>query len=241
MRNGVAIVALVLLALPDTAAALSAPVLTSVGHVKRHPEARWTLPQYVQASAVEIARSPETASDGGFFTENVVAFDLVGESDTHWLYGSQLNPGTYYIHVRGWDDSCFHTDFKTQCGAAWSNTLRLTIPAPAPRYAASVKSAHPGAIRGLGSRVWTYPGDSLIVSFRNTTALAGMIARYRVCYRGKGRAVCRVRRLVGRASDTWRLRVLGPWVPCRTRAIHFSWSVNGVTVARRTAWVFECV
>lgn len=130
--------AVVALVSPATAAAVNAPVLNSVGHVNRHPEARWTLPPYVQASVVEVARSAETASDGSFFTENVVVFDIAGETDTHWLYASQLGPGRYYVHVKGWDDSCFHTNFETECGPAWSNVLPLTIPNAPPRIA-SVK------------------------------------------------------------------------------------------------------
>lgn len=238
---GALVVGALALALPAAAAAPRAPVLTSVGHVKRHPEARWTLPQYVEASAIEVARTPEVASDGSFFTENVVVFDTVRETDTHWLYESQLDPGTYYVHVKGWDDSCFHTNFESECGSAWSNILSLTIPAPPPRFQASIRSAHPGAIRVPGSkRVWTYPGDTLLVSFRNAAALPEMKQSYRVCYRGVGAAICRTRRLTGAETDTFRLRVIGRWVPCRTRAIRFTWSVEGRQIAQRTAWVYEC-
>lgn len=85
------------------------------------------LPQWVEASAIEVATRPETASDGQFWRENVVIYDPVAERDTEWVYEERLRVGTYYVHVRGYDNSCFHTDFQTDCGFAWSNVMELTI------------------------------------------------------------------------------------------------------------------
>jgi hypothetical protein len=115
-------------------------------------------------------------------------------------------------------------------------------PLPKPRYQATVRSIHPGAIVVPGSkRIWTYPGDTLRITFRNATAPRGLTSRYRVCYRGIGQARCRVRTLRGSIRDAWRLRIRGAWVPCgRQRPIRFSWSVKGQTVATRRAWVWEC-
>lgn len=104
-----------------------------------------------------------------------------------------------------------------------------------------MRSAHPRAIRFRGNRVWTYPGDTLLAAFRNTTALVNSFASYRLCYQGIGRAKCRTGRLQGLRTETLRIRVVGAWVPCRTRVIRVWWIVSGRTVARDTAWVFECV
>lgn len=110
-----------------------APTLLSVSHVQRHPEAVWTLPPSVEASEIQVARKADTGTDGAFFNEKVVISDVLAASDTHWLYESQLGPGTYYVHVRGWDRSCFDTNFVTECGYAWSNALVLTIRDMPPR------------------------------------------------------------------------------------------------------------
>jgi hypothetical protein len=118
---------LVFLLIPSAAHALNVPALASVGHTKRHPSARWTLPSDVQAQVIEIATKPDAGSDGQFFSENVVVFDLLRETDTEWLDSDRLEPGSYFVHIKGWDNSCFRTDFRTECGAAWSNVLPLTI------------------------------------------------------------------------------------------------------------------
>jgi hypothetical protein len=102
------------------------PQLTSVGQKTRHPSATWTLPPQVDASVIEIATSPETASDGQFFSENVEVFDVLRETDLSWLYEQQLKPGTYYVHVKGFDNSCL-SDPALDCGSAWSNIRILKI------------------------------------------------------------------------------------------------------------------
>jgi hypothetical protein len=83
------------------------PVLISVGHVERHPEATWSLPAGVKSQVAEVAISPATSTDGYFFFENVRAFSTLEDSQTHWLYTFQLDPGTYYIHVGGIDEPCY--------------------------------------------------------------------------------------------------------------------------------------
>lgn len=216
------------------ASAFNAPTLVRVGQTQRHPSAEWTLPQYVQAQVVEIARSPQTASDGSFFTENQVVFDLVEDSQTQWLDNDQLAPGTYYVHVKGWDDACFHNDFQTECGSAWSNVLPLTIPPPAPLYVAAVKSTRPAAIRDK-TRNWTYRGDRIRASLQDARNLASIRKPYRVCATfGKQRA-CQNGTLLGR-SVSYRNFV----VPASTaRKIVVSWHVNGRLVASRIIWAYE--
>jgi hypothetical protein len=216
------------------ASAFNAPTLVRAGHTQRHPSAEWTLPQYVQASVVEVARSPETASDGSFFSENQVVFDLVQETDTQWLYRDQLAPGTYYVHVRGWDNACFHNDFQTECGSAWSNVLPLTISPPAPLYVASVKSTHPAAIRDK-SRNWTYRGDRIRASFQDARNLASTRKIYGVCVSFGRQRTCQNGTLLGR-SLSYRYFV----VPASTtRKIVVSWLVAGRVVASRTIWAYE--
>lgn len=108
-------------------ASAAPPVLLTVGDVSQHPTATWSLPSGVQAQVVEVATSPTTGSDGYFFFENVEAFSVPQATDTSWTYGFQLAPGTYYVHVAGYD---------TTCGACpvreFSNVLTLVIAAPPP-------------------------------------------------------------------------------------------------------------
>lgn len=234
--------ALTMLTLPGSAAALNPPVLTSVGHVQYHPTAEWSLPQWVEAWSVGVATKPDVASDGQFFEENRVVFDTVRTTDTSWTYESRLNPGTYYLQVRGWDNACLHNDFTTECGVVTSNTLRLVLPPRPPRYTATLRSIHVGAIRVPGSsRTWTYHGDTLRATLRNAAATPSERRRYRVCYQ-QFRRVCRTRTLRGSTTDAVRVDMHGPWFRClHSRQIRFFWIVNGRTIARRTAWIYECV
>jgi hypothetical protein len=121
--------------------------------------------------------------------------------------------------------------------------LEIPRPVPKPRYEASVASTHPNAISFPGSRKWTYRGDTIAISFRNATAIAGARQPYRVCWTGRFGQRCRSRSLVGRARDTWRMRLLGSWVgylgPRYVRYIEVSWRVGTRTAAKRRIWVFE--
>jgi hypothetical protein len=221
------------------------PALVSVGHLRGHPSATWTLPPGVQPQTVEVATEPFVASDGSFFTEYVKDLDLVSDqpSKTTWLSAQKLDPGRYYIHVSGLDEPCFYAG---QCPVReWSNVLTLEIPRliPKSRYEASVVSTHPNAIRVPGSRKWTYRGDTIAISFRNSTAFAGTHQPYRVCWTGRFGQRCRSRSLFGRTRDTWRMRLLGNWVGYRgkryVRYIEVSWRVGSRDVARRRIWVYE--
>jgi len=222
------------LAAPPTVFAYNAPTLVKAGQTQRHPSAEWTLPQYVQAQVVEMARSPQTASDGSFFTENRVIFDLLEDTQTQWLHNEQLAPGTYYVHIKGWDDACFHNNFQTECGSAWSNVLPLTIPPPAPLYVASVKSTHPAAIRDK-SRNWTYRGDRIRASFQDARNLATTRKPYRVCADFGQRRTCQNGTLIGRSLSYRHFFV----PPSTTRKIIVSWQVAGRTVLSRPIWVYE--
>jgi hypothetical protein len=100
-----------LLVVPLTALALAPlanaapPTLLGVNHVQRHPQATWTLAPESEAAVVEVATSPQTGSDGYFFTENVEAFDTLEASQTTWLSSSRLKPGNYYVHVASYTHS----------------------------------------------------------------------------------------------------------------------------------------
>jgi hypothetical protein len=225
------------------------PVLTSVSHVQRHPQAIWTLPPGVVPQIAEVATSPSTGTDGYFFRENVVAFDLLERGQTNWVDSSQLDPGIYYVHIAGLDEPCFYAGV---CPIReFTQIMTLTIaapppppppPPPRPAYEASVRSIHPGAIRDP-SRNSTYRGDTVRVRFRNANARPSDGHGYRVCYTHNRRLACRNRRILGRSWDSWRLRIMPPWAGFvggrYRRYVEFTWRVDRRIVARKRIWVYE--
>jgi hypothetical protein len=228
------------------------PVLVSTSHVQRHPAASWTLPPGVKAAVAEVATSPATSTDGYFFQENVKAFDVLQDTQTNWVYNSQLDPGVYYVHIAGIDEPCFYAGLCPVREFTQTATLVFEAPppppppspppAPRPRYEATVRSVHPGAIRD-GSRNWTYRGDTVRVRFRYAAARPGDGALYRVCYTKNRRLACRNGRIFGRLWDSWRLRIMPPWagfVKGRYRRyVEFTWRIDRRIVARKRIWVYE--
>jgi hypothetical protein len=123
-----AVAVLGVVAVPEALAA--PPTLLSVGNIDRHATATWSLPSGVEAQVVEAATSPATSSDGAFFSENRVVFDLLEDAQTSWTDNSQLAPGTYYLHISGLDSPCF---YASQCPVReYSQIMTLVIPAAAP-------------------------------------------------------------------------------------------------------------
>ena len=98
------VTAAALLGAPSAIAA--PPVLSSASATGGHVAATWTLPPGVLARVVEVASSPETGSDGYFFKEHVVLFDLLDDAQTSYLSTERIPPGTYYVHVAGFDEEC---------------------------------------------------------------------------------------------------------------------------------------
>ncbi|MDP9225390.1 MAG: hypothetical protein M3P18_16410 [Actinomycetota bacterium] len=160
MRIPVFLAALVATVLLSTGSALAAPpVILAVGQVSQHPTATWSLPTGVEARVVEVAIAPTTGSDGYFFSENVKAFDVPQPTDTSWTYTFQLDPGTYYVHIGGFDTTCGACPIRE-----FSSVLTLVIPAPpAPPPPPPVVATPPvvasatGDGKGLITVTWSLP------------------------------------------------------------------------------------
>jgi hypothetical protein len=223
------------------------PVLVSVSHVERHPAATWTLPPGVTSKVAEVATSPATSTDGYFFFENVKAFSTLEAAQTNWVYNLQLDPGVYYLHIAGIDEPCYLAGLCPVREFSQIMTLLIEAPPPPPppppprpRYEASVRSTHPGAVRLSGN--WTYFGDSVRVRFRNASARHADGRGYRVCYTHNRRLACRSRRIIGRSWDAWRLRIspsmTGSRVGRRRSYLEFSWRVDRRIVARKRIRIF---
>jgi hypothetical protein len=151
------------------------PTLVSVGHVRGHPSASWTLPPGVEPQTVEVATQSLVASDGSFFQEYVKIFDVVSDqpSRTTWLSAEKLNPGRYYVHVSGFDEACA---LAGQCPfREWSNILVLEIPRPAPKPRTPPKPGEAEVVRlGRGMGVWR-----LGMQYRSRPGLRRVIRRPR--------------------------------------------------------------
>ena len=160
MRVSIFLIVLVsVLALSAGSALAAPPVILSVGQVSQHPTATWSLPSGVQSQVVEVATNPSTGSDGYFFSENVKAFDVPQPTDTNWTYTYQLDPGTYYVHVAGYDTTCLACPVRE-----FSSILTLVIPAPPAPPPVPVVTATPPVIasatgdgKGLITVAWSLP------------------------------------------------------------------------------------
>jgi hypothetical protein len=122
--------AAVMAAVAPAAAQAAPPALVGVGETSRHLTAQWTLPPGVEARVLEAATSPQTSTDGYFFDENLREFETLEPGQTSYVGNEQLPPGTYFVHVAGYDDSCLECPVRE-----WSAIATITIPAagsPAP-------------------------------------------------------------------------------------------------------------
>ncbi|MBA3365511.1 MAG: hypothetical protein H0U03_06965 [Actinobacteria bacterium] len=107
------------------------------------------------------------ATSGAFFRENVVVFEQLREGQTSWVGERQLAPGTYYVHVAGWDNE----DAREE----WSSVKKLVIAkviVPAGAVAAMERTRAYGLLYlptwlppGFRYRRWSFKSDVLTVQF----------------------------------------------------------------------------
>jgi hypothetical protein len=83
-----------------------------------------------------------------------------------------LKPGTYYLHVHGYDNACFIPPNTAECGSVWSNILTLKIVNRPPTIRALKWS-----LRGHG-RGWSYY-VTVSVRLQVCDDLGGSITSYR--------------------------------------------------------------
>jgi hypothetical protein len=120
VKRGISLLAVagVLALLPAAAAAVSAPVLTSVTQTSaRHIKLAWS--GQFQSPIVEVAVSPGVDTTGYFTDPNAVSQPL-DDFETSWE-SDPFPAGTYYVHVGGLDPSCF------SCGLQFSSVRQIKI------------------------------------------------------------------------------------------------------------------
>jgi hypothetical protein len=156
------------LSLAAGSATAAPPVLTSVGHVYRHPTAIWTLPAQAEAAEIEVATSPTTRADGSFVGANVVDWAFLNGRATTWRSPRELQRGgRFYVHVAASDYGC------AECvDPEWSNVLSFVLRRPPPLlirsdvslagFRVKANGRLSGAIRALGqpsSRTYLWSGE----------------------------------------------------------------------------------
>jgi hypothetical protein len=115
-RAAIASALLALVVAPGAQAALPTHTVT-VSHVQGHPKVTFGLqgePGWYY-DEIEIADSPEVASDYHFFAENVVEWEYMSHEPTsgEWLSEYRLSPGTYYVRLFGGKEDCYECWFAT--------------------------------------------------------------------------------------------------------------------------------
>lgn len=93
----------------------------------RHVTVDWTGPQNgIEFGALQIATKPDQGTDGDFFSENTVVFDLLAKGQQHYVGSEPLEkPGTYYLRVDGWWDGYSPEDYENY-GVVYSQVVSFT-------------------------------------------------------------------------------------------------------------------
>jgi hypothetical protein len=112
-----------------SAADATPPQLLTVSEAGGHVTVSWQLPADGSTSfRVQIATAPDAGGDGEFFSENVVAQDILADGQTRWADVDQLPAGLYYVHVSDSNLSCQADDSSDCYSEQWSQTETVQIP-----------------------------------------------------------------------------------------------------------------
>jgi hypothetical protein len=147
-------------------ASASGPLtITSVSTANRHVSITWAGP-YLEFGAVQIATRPDTGSDGNFFSENRVQYDVfLDKGRTNWLGSDPIGPGTYYVRADGWDPQCTFYDYGFgitgwEACDTFSNIVQFTV-----NPICKKKLVHRGYwTKRSGKRVWHKPTYKTVCS-----------------------------------------------------------------------------
>jgi hypothetical protein len=132
-RNVISLIAALALVVPASALAQGSLNVTSINvSPDRHVTVTWSGP-YLDFGVVQIATQPSIGSDGDFFHENWLRFDLLGAGQASWTDSEQIeHAGTYYLRVRGWDPQVEFRDYGYGItawlgGETYSGTYNFTV------------------------------------------------------------------------------------------------------------------
>jgi hypothetical protein len=127
----------------------------------RHVTVDWTgPPNGIEFGSLQIATKPDAGTDGNFFSENVVEYDLLTKGQKHWVGTDPLQAaGTYYARVTGWWDGYGPGDY-TNYGVVYSQVVpfdaapicQKVLVTPGHYVKKVVRKAH--WVKRNGKRVW---------------------------------------------------------------------------------------
>ena len=203
-----------------------APSLSSLRVENRHPAATIAAPK-ADFVTIYFATKPDRSTDGSFLSENVDTSDSLTDSEIQsgqWLYESKLDPGTYWVMLRASADfsACWIFDegrYDPSCADGYSDVAQLTVPKPASRYTAQVRSS-------------AYLSS---VDLRLTATTIGEKRPYRVCFKPKkGGRRCLSGTLDGYSWDSGADDLLTVSKRILARTTTFTWYVGTAPVASKT-------
>ena len=107
--------------------------LSSAGQADGRITATWTRPTGMSTEFIEVATSPDTYPEGrlaGLFLDpSIVLYDdSLRRDQESYVAPEPLPPGTYYVHVRAWDDEICSAPDGWGCPDEVSATREVTIP-----------------------------------------------------------------------------------------------------------------
>jgi hypothetical protein len=118
------------------------PALLSVGENSRRPTATFSAPGALGVT-LYVASSPDRATNGRFFDENVKDISFLTDSEIQtgrWVSDSKIDPGRYWVMLNAYN-ACFLPSGEADpaCADGFSEPVPLTVPKPKTRYSVSAK------------------------------------------------------------------------------------------------------
>lgn len=224
MRRAILSVALCAAALAWTSTAAAVPPsVLGVTQQTRHPVVTFSAPKSDHV-VIEIATKPDRGSDGSFFSENQIEFEVMTDSEIatgRWLSESQLDPGTYYVLVRASPDfdRCYVSGgYDASCADGYSSMATLVVPRPTVKYAVGA----------------TKESFTSTISLRISATPLGEKLPYQVCYLTKARKrLCLRDTLVGYDWDSAARESLTVKTRNLATLTTFTWFVGGRAVGSK--------
>jgi hypothetical protein len=192
------------------------PELVSLEQRGRYLTARFGSLGGVDAATIQISTQPyQYVIPGGWRTSGTETRDALTVDEIaagSWTYERRLDPGVYYVRAETRDYDC-----APVCISGYSQTLTVTIPEPAPRFA--------GRVRVFRSR------RAVSVTL-HVTPLAMHLA-YRVCWTLKKGRRCAGRIVVGWSWEKGESDTFEVWAKGMRPVTRFVWYVEGRAVVSR--------
>jgi hypothetical protein len=156
--------------------------------------ASWKLPAGMRTEFIEVANSPGVHGGGRlahlFSEENVVLYDdNLFRSQETWSAADVLPAGTYYVHLRAWDDQSCAVPDQADCLEEVSATSVVSIAAPAGSSQAAIGADNVVSLTRLGAaaqqsvrklRVTVTMGEPGTVTVGGSITVPGTARTYRL-------------------------------------------------------------